>query len=136
MDFVFLAQVDEVKDGNNTGLKNLDFVLWEDVLANGASDGQALEFQSSFLETQPHTIGILPKQENEILGQLFTSNFERQELGGHPKVQEGWQVEYISLASSTFTIAKILLNTSSWLFSCSASRGGNVFCFYVRWSFK
>ncbi|KAB1210245.1 Calmodulin-binding transcription activator 3 [Morella rubra] len=91
LDFVFLTQVDEVKDGNNTGLKNLDFVLWEDVLENGASDGQALEFQSSFLETQPHTIGILPKQENEILGQLFTSNFERQELGGHPKVQEGWQ---------------------------------------------
>jgi hypothetical protein len=50
--------------------------------------------QPPFLERQPDTIGVLGKQENQKLGQLFTSNFgERQEFGGRPQAQEEWKVQ-------------------------------------------
>lgn len=93
VDFVSLTLADKVKDSNNPELKHLDFALWDDILGNGTSGGEAVPFQPSFPETQPDTIGVLPKQENQILGQLFTSNFERQEFGSHLQVQEEWQVQ-------------------------------------------
>jgi hypothetical protein len=69
-------------------------VSWEDVFENGTSGSQTVPLQPSFLERQPDTIGVLGKRENQILGQLFTSNFgERQEFGGHPQVQEEWKVQ-------------------------------------------
>jgi hypothetical protein len=83
-----------VKESNNTGLKDLDFASWEDVFENGTSGSQTVPLQPSFLEKQPNTIGVLGKEENQKLGQLFTTNFgDRQEFGGHPQVQEGWKVQ-------------------------------------------
>ncbi|KAF5480859.1 hypothetical protein F2P56_001569 [Juglans regia] len=91
VDFVSLTLADKVKDSNNPESKHLDFALWDDILGNGTSGGEAVPLQPSFPETQPDTIGVLSKQENQILGQLFTSNLEIQEFGSHLQVQEEWQ---------------------------------------------
>uniref|UniRef100_A0A2N9IUD1 IPT/TIG domain-containing protein n=1 Tax=Fagus sylvatica TaxID=28930 RepID=A0A2N9IUD1_FAGSY len=92
VDLASLTQADKAKLSNDTGLKIHDFPLWGDALENGTSGNQAVTFQPSFPETKPDTIGVLPKQENPILGHHFTSNFgERQEIGSHPQVQKLWQ---------------------------------------------
>ena len=94
VDLASLTQADKAKLSNDTGLKIHDFPLWGDALENGTSGNQAVTFQPSFPETKPDTIGVLPKQENPILGHHFTSNFgERQEIGSHPQVQKLWQVQ-------------------------------------------
>ncbi|KAE7998072.1 hypothetical protein FH972_002650 [Carpinus fangiana] len=92
VDFFSLTQADKAKESNNAGLKDLDFASWEDILKNATSGSQTVPLQPPFLERQPDTIGVLGKQENQKLGQLFTNNFgERQEFGGRPQAQEEWK---------------------------------------------
>ncbi|KAL4645329.1 hypothetical protein ACB092_02G227900 [Castanea dentata] len=82
-------------DSNNAGLKILDFPSWEDDLGNGTSGNQAVTFQPSFPETQPDTNGVLPEQENPILGDLFNSNFdETWEFGNQPQIQKNSEGEW------------------------------------------
>ena len=93
MDFASLTQENKAKDSNNAGLEILDFSSWEDDLGNGTSGSQAVTSQPSFPETQPDTIGVLPEQEDPILGDLFNSNFgETLEFGNLPQIQNECQV--------------------------------------------
>ena len=94
MDFASHPQADKAEDSNNAGQKILDFSSWEDCLGNGTSGNQAVTFQPSFPETQPDTNGVLPEQENPILGGLFNSNFdETLEFGNQPQIQKECQVQ-------------------------------------------
>ncbi|XP_044479128.1 calmodulin-binding transcription activator 3-like [Mangifera indica] len=87
-DFSSLSQADKIKDINDAGL------TWEDVLENCSSGIGSLPFHPSFSSTQTDTIGYIPKQEHEILGQPFTKNWnlvERQEFGSHLPARD-WQI--------------------------------------------
>lgn len=60
--------------------KQLDFP-WEDAPEKGATGLQPLPY-TSFSSTQTDTVGSIPKQEHDILGQLFTNIVgDRQEFG-------------------------------------------------------
>ncbi|XP_031256244.1 LOW QUALITY PROTEIN: calmodulin-binding transcription activator 3-like [Pistacia vera] len=97
-DFSSLSQADKSKDSSDAGLtcdlwKNLELQSWEDVLENCASDVGSLPFHTSFSSMQPDTMGNIPKQEHELLGQLFTKNWsfgERHEFGSHLPARD-WQ---------------------------------------------
>ncbi|KAK9271617.1 hypothetical protein L1049_001980 [Liquidambar formosana] len=97
MDFVSLTREDRGKDGNDAGLtfepqKHLDFPSWEDVLENCTAGDQSVTFQPSLSSTGFDTMVVIPKQENDILGQLFTDNFgKKQEFGYHSQGQDEWQ---------------------------------------------
>ncbi|KAK2655752.1 hypothetical protein Ddye_008804 [Dipteronia dyeriana] len=87
--FSVVPRTDESKDCNDAGFtydprKQLDFQSWEDALENCTPSIQSLPFHPSFSSTQPDTVGSIPKQEHDILGQLLTSNFsDQQEFGSH-----------------------------------------------------
>lgn len=96
-DFTSLAQESSSKDSNSVGIsyelpKNLDFPSWEDVLENCNAGVQSMPSQTPFSSTRADTMGIIPKQENEILMQLLTDSFSRkQEFGSDPQGQDEWQ---------------------------------------------
>ncbi|GKV23418.1 hypothetical protein SLEP1_g33150 [Rubroshorea leprosula] len=80
-------QAGKGKYGNDSELsyesqKQLDFLLWEDILENFTPGMQSMQNQASFSSTQPAT-----------MGQILSNNFlKRQEFGGHPLMQEESQV--------------------------------------------
>ncbi|EEF31132.1 calmodulin-binding transcription activator (camta), plants, putative [Ricinus communis] len=78
-EFVSPARVDKVEDTDGAGLayqpqKYFDLPSWEDVLENCTPGTESLNFQPPFTSLAD-TKGIIPKQEDEILRQLFT-NFD------------------------------------------------------------
>ncbi|KAL5820225.1 hypothetical protein ACOSQ3_022107 [Xanthoceras sorbifolium] len=92
--FSVVPGTDKGKDCNDAGFtydsrKQLDFQSWEDALENCAPSIQSLPLHPSFSSAPPDTVGSIPKQEHDILGQLFTNNFgERQEFGSHLQTSE------------------------------------------------
>lgn len=98
MDFMSFAQVNDAKETSGTGLayeplKHIDLPLWDDVLENCTRGVESVPFQPPS-SSQADTVGIIPKQEDEILGQLLTNSFgKRQEFGSHLQVQEELQVQ-------------------------------------------
>lgn len=97
MDFMSLAHVDKAKDTNGTGSacepqKDLGLPSWEDVLENCTRGIESAPFQPT-LWSQADTVEITPKQEDEILGRIFTNNFDKgQDMESPILNQEGWQV--------------------------------------------
>lgn len=97
MEFLSLTKEDRSGDGNGTGLtyetnKQLEFTSWEDVLENSTAGVQPLPFQPSHSLAGTDTIGIVPKQENDILGQILRDGFGmKQEFGYNLQGQYEWQ---------------------------------------------
>lgn len=98
VNFGSLTQAYKREDGNDAGVtyeptKNLNSSLWEAALENSATGFQSLSFQPSFSATHSDTMGIISKQENGMLGDLFTDSFEKKQMcESKPRVQQGWQV--------------------------------------------
>ncbi|KAJ6740850.1 CALMODULIN-BINDING TRANSCRIPTION ACTIVATOR CAMTA [Salix purpurea] len=95
MDLISLAQVDKTKDTFGTESacqpqKVNDLPSWEDVFENCVRGIESVPFQT-FL-SQVDTVGIIPKQEDEILEKLLTnSSDKREDIGSHILDQEAWQ---------------------------------------------
>lgn len=101
MEYLSPTQEDRVADGNASGLtydtqKQLEFASWEDVFENSTAGIQSLPFRPSLSSAGTDTIGIIPKQENEILGGLLRDNFGRKQEFGYllqgQEAQDEWQV--------------------------------------------
>lgn len=100
LDFVSLAQENCGIDGNNPGFrstfesqKHINLTSWEDVLEHCTIGFHDAPFQPSVSSTQSAHMGIISKQENVILGQLFTDKFNiKQEEVGESQRQDKWQV--------------------------------------------
>ncbi|XP_057970537.1 calmodulin-binding transcription activator 3 [Malania oleifera] len=98
VDFASLTREENHKDANDVALaygaqKQLDLPSWEDMLESCTTGIQSVPFQSSLSSTQANSICIIPKQDKEIMGQLFTDGFaKKQEFGNCLPGQEEWQV--------------------------------------------
>lgn len=98
VDFTSLAQESRGKESSSVvvlteSAKILDFPSWDDVLDNCTAGVQSVPSQTSFSSTRVDTLGITPKQENEILMQILTDSIGRkQEFGSNLQGQEEWQV--------------------------------------------
>ncbi|XP_031264717.1 calmodulin-binding transcription activator 3-like [Pistacia vera] len=120
-DFSSLIQADKSKDSSDAGLtydlrKNLDFQSWEDVLENCPSSVGSLPFPPPFSSSQPDTVGNIPKQEHELLGQLLTKNWsfgERHEFGSHLPAQDWQTSENDSSLSSKWPMDQKLASDSA-----------------------
>ncbi|XP_048232625.1 calmodulin-binding transcription activator 3 isoform X2 [Ricinus communis] len=94
-EFVSPARVDKAEDTDGAGLayqpqKYFDLPSWEDVLENCTPGTESLNFQPPFTSLAD-TKGIIPKQEDEILRQLFTNFGRKQEYGSHLPVHKDLQ---------------------------------------------
>ncbi|ONI02281.1 hypothetical protein PRUPE_6G187700 [Prunus persica] len=115
VNFGSLTQAYKREDGNDAGVnyeptKNLNSSLWEAALENSATGFQSLSFQPSFSATHSDTMGIISKQENGMLGHLFTDSFEKKQMcESKPRVQQGWQtLEENSSCSSSWLMDRNL----------------------------
>ncbi|XP_050388150.1 calmodulin-binding transcription activator 3-like isoform X2 [Argentina anserina] len=96
VDFRSLSQAYKVDDSIQAGdtyepRKVRDFALWDD-MENSATGIQP--FQPPFSGTHSDTMGSVPKQEIEMLGQLYTGSFDKRLAYGienKPQVQQTWQ---------------------------------------------
>ncbi|KAF8404599.1 hypothetical protein HHK36_009486 [Tetracentron sinense] len=97
MNFPSLSQEDDIRNSNDAGLKfeprkQLELTSWEEVLEHCTMGFQGTSFPPPISSPQPATMGIIPKLENVMLGQLFTDELGiKQEVGSHPQDQEKWQ---------------------------------------------
>ncbi|XP_043719498.1 calmodulin-binding transcription activator 1-like isoform X2 [Telopea speciosissima] len=95
LDFASLAHFRDSNDARFGSTfepcKQLDITSWEDVLEHCTMEFPAVPVQPSVCSTQSATMGIITKQENVILGQLFRDEC-KQEIVGQPQGQEKWQV--------------------------------------------
>ncbi|XP_050205154.1 calmodulin-binding transcription activator 3 isoform X2 [Mercurialis annua] len=91
----FVSEVDKTEETNQAALayqpqKHFDLPSREDVLENYAPGTETSTFQHPF-SSQALPAGIIPKQEEEILRQLFTYNLDKkQEPWSHLPVQREW----------------------------------------------
>ncbi|EXB29454.1 Calmodulin-binding transcription activator 3 [Morus notabilis] len=96
MGFSSLALADKSEGNRSAGVthdhqKNLNFPAWDGTLENDNA-GIQLPFQPSFSAAQSANLGVIQKQEQEPLEQLFPNGFsKRPDFGSHPQVQEEWQ---------------------------------------------
>lgn len=114
IDFTSVAQESRGKDSNSVGIsyelpKNLEFSSWDDVFEISTAGVQSVHSQTPFSSTLTDTMGIIPKQENEMLMRLLTDSFGRkQEFGSDPQGQDQWQVlndpKIYSLACPSITL--------------------------------
>ncbi|CAK9134590.1 unnamed protein product [Ilex paraguariensis] len=101
-DFVSLSQGDKDKNSIDTGLtyedtKYLDSTSWEKVWENSSAGYQSVHFQASLSSTQPGTMGGIPGQGYEIMGNIYPDGCgTKQEFGCRPSGQEEWQVNLVS----------------------------------------
>lgn len=135
MGFSSLALADKSEGNRSAGVthdhqKALNFPAWDGTLENDNA-GIQLPFQPSFSAAQSDNLGVIQKQEQEPLEQLFPNGFsKRPDFGSHPQVQEEWQVLYDRLSSpyklplsklevlDVMAMVESLLKTLSHLGSC------------------
>ncbi|XAR73390.1 hypothetical protein NMG60_11007343 [Bertholletia excelsa] len=97
MDGAPLAQGDKGKNGTNSALtfepqKDVDFTPWEDVLGNSGPGIQSGHFRPSVSACQPDTINFNPARGNELLGQILTDGFgKQQEYGIYAHQEDEWK---------------------------------------------
>lgn len=98
MDFSTFAAADKREGNSSVGVthdpqKSLNFPAWDGILENTTA-GMQLPLQPSFSTPQSANLGVIQKQEQDPLEQLFPNGFsKRPEFGTHPQVQDEWQVQ-------------------------------------------
>lgn len=96
MDFSTLAAADKREDNSSAGVthdhqKSSNFPAWDGILENTTA-GMQWPLQPSFSVPQSANLGVIQKQEQDPLEQLFPNGFsKRPEFGCHPQVQDEWQ---------------------------------------------
>ncbi|KAK4489158.1 hypothetical protein RD792_004952 [Penstemon davidsonii] len=97
MNFGSIAPGEKDRTPTDNGLtydlhRDLEFPSWENVVESSSAGYQSVNFQSSHPSTQSTAMSMMLGRENEMLGQVFTGPFgKQQDFGSHPNGLEEWQ---------------------------------------------
>ena len=115
MDFSSLALADKSEANSSRA--------WDDTLENVAA-GVQLPLQPPFSAPQSDNLGVIQKQDQESLEQLFPNGFpKRQDSVSHPQGQEEWQVQndvYATIAVIIFECGREIF--LSYFGNCSSEK--------------
>lgn len=115
MSFGSIAQGEENRTPMNSGLtydfqQDIGFPSWGNVA--GSASYQSLDFQLSLPSTQSNAMSMMPGQDSELLDQVFTGEFKKQqEFANHSDSIRDWQVSYVR--NNTMHVLLATLTTTS-----------------------
>ncbi|KAI3462072.1 hypothetical protein Pfo_018735 [Paulownia fortunei] len=108
MSFGSITQGEKNKNPVDNGLayelqRDLELPSWDNVDETSNAGYQSVNFQPSLPSTRSSAMSVMPGQENELLDQVFTGVFRKQqEFGSHSDGLEEWQAS----ASDSLDISK------------------------------